>query len=278
MWISGHPDRQIVLPETRLSSVHSRKNYVVQYVLELKLDGIRRAESHLFIPIIMYPPRSQKRAKIKRFPFFCCCSQNWRLGTMVAWNGWIVLLFLCCATVPSTRAWLPRLELSRAPNSRRTSHRSSSHRSQQLFLAYYYSTHCRISSRLEAATTESSALSTTRLPLTRIFNGGREYLFTTRRNVRNFEWSTPELEDLFESISCLDGVNDELELNAITILPAEISEEEQMAIGITSRIYDVSFVWAFCLILLMQAVCFLKTKSRRFDTCNTIRSTMGNND
>lgn len=86
-------------------------------------------------------------------------------------------------------------------------------------------------------------------------------MFTTRRNVRNFEWSATELEDLFESISCLEGVNDELELNAITILPAEISEEEQKDIGITSRIYDVSSASTFCLILLMQAVCFLKTKS-----------------
>ena len=180
---------------------------------------------------------------------------------MVVGNGWIVLLFLCYVTVPSTRAWLPPSELSRAPSSRRTRHRSSSHRSQQLLLAYYYSTHSRISSRLEASTTESSALSTTRLPLTRIFNGGREYLFTTRRNVRNFEWSTTELEDLFESISSLEGVNDELELNAITILPADISEEEQKDIGITSRIYDVSFLSTCRLILWIQAVCFLKTKS-----------------
>jgi hypothetical protein len=168
---------------------------------------------------------------------------------MVVRNGWIFLLFLYCATVPSTRAWLSPFELSRALNSRRTRHRSSSHRSQNLLLPHS----SRISSRLQASkTTESSALSTTRLPLTRIFNGGREYLFTTRRNVRNYEWSTTELEDLFESISCLDGVNDELELNAITILPAEITKEEQTDIGITSRIYDVSLVWAFCLILLMR--------------------------
>jgi hypothetical protein len=97
--------------------------------------------------------------------------------------------------------------------------------------------------------------------LTRILNGGREYLFTTRRNVRNYEWSISELEDLFESISCLEGVNDELELNAITIMPAEISEEEQKDIGITSRIYDVSFCFGFLFDFVeMQAVCCLKTK------------------
>ena len=127
---------------------------------------------------------------------------------MVVWNGLVVLRQISAKTfparVPSARAWLPPFELSRAPNSRRASPRSSSHRSQQLFFAYYYSTQSRIYS------TESSALSTTRLPLTRIFNGEREYLFTTRRNVRSFEWSTTELEDLFESISCLNGVNDEL--------------------------------------------------------------------
>jgi hypothetical protein len=74
--------------------------------------------------------------------------------------------------------------------------------------------------------------------LTRIFNGEREYLFTTRRNVRSFEWTTAEIEDLFESILCLEE-QDELELNAITILPSSMSDEQQLQIGRTSQIYDV---------------------------------------
>jgi hypothetical protein len=173
---------------------------------------------------------------------------------VVVRHSWTVLLiFVCCVAVPSVRAWLvaSSLEAShlsriRAPNpSRRTRHQNpfSSLRSPTPTQRPYHLGNNRIShssSKLYASTTESSALSTTRLPLTRIFNGGREYLFTTRRNVRSFEWSTTELEDLFESILSLDGINDDLELNAITILPADISDEEQRNIGITSRIYDVN--------------------------------------
>jgi hypothetical protein len=83
-------------------------------------------------------------------------------------------------------------------------------------------------------------LSTTRIPLQRIFNNERDFLFTTRRNVRSYEWKSEELEDLFESIVCLEGDTDELELNVITILPKELKTEEKSAIGRTSRIYDVS--------------------------------------
>ena len=90
-----------------------------------------------------------------------------------------------------------------------------------------------------SATTSDSALSTSRVPLTRIFNGEREYLFTTKRNVRSFEWTISELEDLFESILCIDG--ESVELNAITVLPAaKLSDEDQKDIGRASQIYDVS--------------------------------------
>jgi hypothetical protein len=90
-----------------------------------------------------------------------------------------------------------------------------------------------------SATASDSALSTSRVPLTRIFNGEREYLFTTKRNVRSFEWTISELEDLFESILCIDGQS--VELNAITVLPAaKLSDEDQKDIGRASQIYDVS--------------------------------------
>jgi hypothetical protein len=90
-----------------------------------------------------------------------------------------------------------------------------------------------------SATASDSALSTSRVPLTRIFNGEREYLFTTKRNVRSFEWTISELEDLFESILCIDG--ESVELNAITVLPAaKLSDEDQKDIGRASQIYDVS--------------------------------------
>jgi hypothetical protein len=94
------------------------------------------------------------------------------------------------------------------------------------------------STQLFAGRGKDSAVTTSRVPLTRIFNGEREYLFTTRRNVRNFEWTTAEIEDLFESIISLEE-QDELELNAITILPSPVSDEQRHQIGRTSQIYDV---------------------------------------
>ena len=83
-------------------------------------------------------------------------------------------------------------------------------------------------------------MTASRLPLTRIFNGEREYLFTTKRNVRNFEWGRQEVEDLFESILALEEENDEqLELNTMTIMPTAISAEEQLELGGASVLYDV---------------------------------------
>jgi hypothetical protein len=97
------------------------------------------------------------------------------------------------------------------------------------------------SSRLHSTPAgKDSALTTSRVLLTRIFNGEREYLFTTKRNVRNFEWTTAEIEDLFDSILTLeDNQDDELELNAITILPSAMDEDYRLRIGRTSQIYDV---------------------------------------
>ena len=90
------------------------------------------------------------------------------------------------------------------------------------------------------ATPQGSELTTTRVPLERIFNGEREYLFTTRRNLRGYEWGIEEVEELFESISSLRGEGGEastLELNAITIMPAAIPDG--CNIGRTSQLFDV---------------------------------------
>jgi len=110
----------------------------------------------------------------------------------------------------------------------------------------------------------SSDLTTTRVPLERIFNGGREYLFTTRRNIRNFEWGIEEVEELFESVlDLIDGDNDSdnsdddddaydtrgyspLELNAITIMPTSTVTTETHRnkgktanLGRSSQLFDV---------------------------------------
>lgn len=62
-----------------------------------------------------------------------------------------------------------------------------------------------------------------RLPLGKIFNNGsngREYLFSARKNIRDYEWTVEkEAEDLFESIMSLDESGpSELELGQMTIM------------------------------------------------------------
>jgi uncharacterized protein with ParB-like and HNH nuclease domain len=78
-----------------------------------------------------------------------------------------------------------------------------------------------------------SSADTRHLPLKRIFNGEREYLFTTKKNIRNFEWTENEAEDLFESILDIDemsNIGGRLELGSITIIKK---------IGNTNDLYDV---------------------------------------
>ena len=77
-------------------------------------------------------------------------------------------------------------------------------------------------------TADDTALATNRMPLARIFSGERDYLFTTRKNLRSFEWTAEEAEDLFESLLALDdGSDDALELNAITIMVKPSTKEEK---------------------------------------------------
>lgn len=93
---------------------------------------------------------------------------------------------------------------------------------------------------MSAGGNRENALETKRVPLERVFNGEREYLFSTRRNVRSFEWTVPEAEDLFESLTSLLDTPDKLELNSITIMEKTKTDEEAKALGKTSGLYDVS--------------------------------------
>ena len=72
----------------------------------------------------------------------------------------------------------------------------------------------------------------------KIFDAKREYLFTTRKNIRNFEWTTEEAEDLFEDILDIDemaNIGGSLELGSITI----IKKGTTAKIGENSCLYDV---------------------------------------
>jgi hypothetical protein len=85
-----------------------------------------------------------------------------------------------------------------------------------------------------------SSLETRHIPLERIFDGGREYLFTTRRNIRNFDWSEAEAEELFESILDIEETSNRIgsahELGDITIIKKDTTAKN---LGKNSGFYDV---------------------------------------
>ena len=88
---------------------------------------------------------------------------------------------------------------------------------------------------------EGSASITNRLPLGSIFDS-RDYIFSTATNVRAYEWSVKEAEELFEDL--LDGSNgflagdasmQDYELSQIVVVPMEWDKE---LYGLGNR-YDV---------------------------------------
>ena len=90
--------------------------------------------------------------------------------------------------------------------------------------------------------TEESACTIKRKPLKRLFNGEREYMFTTQRNIRDYEWTLLEVEELLEGLQELNSDDssyaaNDLELNLITIRPASMSTEELKQMG--NPLYDV---------------------------------------
>ncbi|VEU36412.1 unnamed protein product [Pseudo-nitzschia multistriata] len=93
---------------------------------------------------------------------------------------------------------------------------------------------------------DNSVLQARRLSLGRIFNGEREYLFNTKKNVRSYEWTEKEAEDLFESINDIDEknpLNNFLDLNLMLLMqsdtPDDILVEKGGDIGRNSVVYDV---------------------------------------
>ena len=98
---------------------------------------------------------------------------------------------------------------------------------------------CQQRSVLTASANNDSSFTTDRLQLDHIFaENSRQYLFTTRKNIRDYEWSIDEADQLFEDISSTDDSNI-LELNTITIIKATIDDKTQDKIGKSSEVYDV---------------------------------------
>lgn len=95
-----------------------------------------------------------------------------------------------------------------------------------------------------SSSTEAQRFNSERIHLNKIFNNERDYIFSTDRNVRSFEWTAKEAEDLFDSIletlaETEGGLGDTLELNTVTLLKKDLSFDEQKQIGKTAAVYDV---------------------------------------
>jgi hypothetical protein len=75
--------------------------------------------------------------------------------------------------------------------------------------------------------------------LDQIFNGERNFLFTAQKNVRSYEWTSEEAEELLESIISLEE-DDSLQLNSITLMEKSLDKEDRKKIGKNSKVYDVS--------------------------------------
>ncbi len=95
--------------------------------------------------------------------------------------------------------------------------------------------------QLEPPAKEGSASITNRLPLGSIFDS-RDYIFSTATNVRGYEWTLKEAEELFDDLFdgsngfiAGDAIRQDYELSQIVVVPMEWDKE---AYGLGGR-YDV---------------------------------------
>jgi len=85
----------------------------------------------------------------------------------------------------------------------------------------------------------SAAAITTRVPIGKLFDASRDYIFNTATNVRGYEWTKKETEELLDDL--MDAAEQErekdcdYELNQIVLIPMEWDRE---ALGLGNR-YDV---------------------------------------
>jgi hypothetical protein len=93
------------------------------------------------------------------------------------------------------------------------------------------------------------------LPLNAIFNRERTFLFTAQRNVRSFEWTREELEDLWDLLTSFSDKNEQqqdqyptnkdedrdeiADLGVIMVVEHKLPPKDQEEIGAHSKLYDV---------------------------------------
>jgi Protein of unknown function (DUF1524)/Protein of unknown function DUF262 len=85
----------------------------------------------------------------------------------------------------------------------------------------------------------SSSFHATSVPLGRIFNPAREYLFSAERNIRSFEWTSEEAEELLDTIDEHREGTDGVQLNTICLVRRELSDAERNRLGRQQRLFDV---------------------------------------
>eukprot|EP00980_Cylindrotheca_fusiformis_P015783 scaffold4590_cov112-Cylindrotheca_fusiformis.AAC.1 len=91
---------------------------------------------------------------------------------------------------------------------------------------------------------EGRASITTRLPIGKIFDSSRDYIFNTASNVRGYEWTWKETEELLDDL--MDGSkgvfsattnNKDYELSQIVLIPMEW-DRELLGLGARYDVYD----------------------------------------
>jgi Protein of unknown function DUF262 len=85
----------------------------------------------------------------------------------------------------------------------------------------------------------SSSFHATSVPLGRIFNKERDYMFSAERNIRSFEWTAEEAEELLDTIDEYHDGMDGVQLNTICLVRRELSEADKARLGNLSRLFDV---------------------------------------
>lgn len=93
----------------------------------------------------------------------------------------------------------------------------------------------------DSSSSSGKSFAAERVPLDSIFNQERNYLFATHSNIRDFEWTEKEAEDIYESILSLllDENSDDLELGTIVLMRKRTQDDKKRKIGKASRVYDV---------------------------------------
>jgi hypothetical protein len=87
---------------------------------------------------------------------------------------------------------------------------------------------------------EQTAFRAEQKTLDQIFTKDRNFLFTTQKNMRSYEWSTKEAEEMLDKITALEE-DESHQLNSIILMEKRLDTEDRKKIGKSSKVYDVRY-------------------------------------